>query len=82
MTLLGRKARALVRRGISLLVVWAVLLVTVAPPAIAQQAGCDWYWGYKWNPAGAWEYWCWDPQKGGWWYAKNEDGTKQYYHYA
>ncbi len=46
------------------------------------EAGCDWYWGYRWSAAGEWENWCWDPQKGGWWYATNEDGTKQYYHYS
>lgn len=82
MTLSDRKTRILLRRVISLLVVFAVLLVTVAPHTMAQQPGCDWYWGYKWSSAGAWEYWCWDPNKGGWWYAANEDGTKQYYHYA
>jgi hypothetical protein len=40
-------------------------------------AGCDWYWGYRWYTAGAWEWWCWDPEMG-WWYASNEDGTKQF----
>jgi hypothetical protein len=41
------------------------------------EAGCYWYWGYKWSEAGEWENWCWDPQKGGWWYATSEDGKKQ-----
>ena len=27
--------------------------------------------------AGAWEYWCWDPQMG-WWYATSEDGKKKF----
>jgi hypothetical protein len=40
-------------------------------------AGCDWYWGYRWYTAGAWEWWCWDPQMG-WWYATDETGTKQF----
>jgi hypothetical protein len=44
------------------------------------EAGCDWYWGNKWNAAGAWEYWCWDPQLGGWWYAISEDGKKKLIH--
>ncbi len=41
------------------------------------EAGCDWYWGYRWYTAGAWEWWCWDPEMG-WWYASNEDGSKQF----
>ncbi len=41
------------------------------------EAGCGWYWGNKWNSAGAWEYWCWDPQMG-WWYATSEDGNKKF----
>ncbi len=41
------------------------------------EAGCDWYWGYRWNKAGAWEWWCWDPQMG-WWYATDETGRKQF----
>jgi hypothetical protein len=45
-----------------------------APVASAPAAaGCDWYWWSKFNPAGSWEYWCWDPQLG-WWYAESEDG--------
>ena len=44
------------------------------------EAGCYWYWGYKWSKAGEWENWCWDPQKGGWWYATSEDGKKQSIH--
>ena len=44
------------------------------------EVGCYWYWGNKWSKAGEWEQWCWDPQKGGWWYATSEDGSKQYIH--
>lgn len=44
------------------------------------EVGCYWYWGYKWSKAGEWEKWCWDPAKGGWWYATSEDGSKQYIH--
>jgi hypothetical protein len=40
-------------------------------------AGCDWYWGYRWYTAGAWEWWCWDPVMG-WWYGTDESGTKQF----
>ncbi len=40
-------------------------------------AGCDWYWGYRWYSAGAWEWWCWDPVMG-WWYGTDESGTKQF----
>ena len=40
-------------------------------------AGCDWYWGFRWNKAGAWEWWCWDPEMG-WWKGTDETGTKQY----
>jgi len=43
----------------------------------AAEAGCGWYWGYRWYTAGAWEWWCWDPQMG-WWYATDETGTKQF----
>ena len=43
----------------------------------AAEAGCDWYWGYRWYSAGAWEWWCWDPQLG-WWYATDETGSKQF----
>ncbi len=39
--------------------------------------GCGWQWGFRWNSAGAWEWWCWDPEMG-WWYGSNEDGSKQY----
>ena len=39
--------------------------------------GCGWYWGFRWNSAGAWEWWCWDPQMG-WWYGSNADGSKQF----
>ncbi len=41
------------------------------------EVGCYWYWGNKWSAAGEWEQWCWDPQKGGWWYVTNEDGSKK-----
>jgi hypothetical protein len=42
-------------------------------------AGCGWYWGFRWNSAGAWEWWCWDPEMG-WWYGTNESGSKQFAH--
>ena len=45
-------------------------------PAAPAAAGCDWYWWSKFNPAGSWEYWCWDPQLG-WWYAESEDGKRK-----
>jgi hypothetical protein len=45
--------------------------------AATTENGCGWQWGYRWNSAGAWEWWCWDPQLG-WWYATNEDGSKKY----
>jgi hypothetical protein len=63
------------RMMISAVVVVAMLLA-FALPAVAQQgqAYCDWYWYYKFKPAGGWEYWCWDPQLG-WWYATNPAGT-------
>jgi hypothetical protein len=48
-----------------------------APEEEVAQSGCSWQWGYRWNSAGAWEWWCWDPQMG-WWYATNEDGSKQF----
>jgi hypothetical protein len=41
--------------------------------------GCGWYWGFRWNSAGAWEWWCWDPEMG-WWYGTNESGSKQFAH--
>jgi hypothetical protein len=41
------------------------------------ETGCSWQWGYRWNTAGAWEWWCWDPEMG-WWYGSNEDGSKQF----
>jgi hypothetical protein len=47
------------------------------PAATPAEAGCDWYWGYRWNKAGAWEWWCWDPEMG-WWKGTDETGTKQY----
>ena len=40
------------------------------------QAGCDWYWAYRFNESGGWEWWCWDPELG-WWYGQNESGSKQ-----
>ena len=49
-----------------------------AEPAVTPtETGCDWYWGYRWNKAGAWEWWCWDPEMG-WWYGTDETGRKQY----
>ncbi len=41
------------------------------------QSGCGWYGGFRWNSAGGWGWWCWDPQMG-WWYATNEDGSKKF----
>jgi hypothetical protein len=52
-------------------IVVGMAMLTLALPAFAQdqgQASCDWYWGTKFNPAGGYEYWCWDPQFG-WWYS-------------
>ena len=52
-------------------VVVVALLLALAVPALAQgqsQQSCDWYWGYKLNPAEAYEYWCWSTQLG-WWYS-------------
>jgi len=36
--------------------------------------GCSWQWGYRWNSAGGWEWWCYDPQLG-WYYGENESGS-------
>ncbi len=53
------------------------VLLTFALPAVAQgEAFCDWYWGYRFDSWGGWEYWCWDPQLG-WYYAESEDGTSK-----
>jgi hypothetical protein len=38
------------------------------------ETGCSWQWGYRWNSAGGWEWWCYDP-KLGWYYGENEDGS-------
>lgn len=57
----------------------AAAMLVLALPAFAQEEGqafCDWYWDYKFNPAGGWEYWCWDP-RWGWWYAESEDGKSR-----
>ena len=45
-------------------------------PAAPAAAGCDWYWWYKFKPAGNWERWCWDPSLG-WWYAESADGKSK-----
>ena len=47
-------------------VVTIAMLALLALPAVAQQeeAFCDWYWGYRFDSWGGWEYWCWDPQLG------------------
>ncbi len=58
--------------------VTVAMLALLALPAVAQQeeAFCDWYWGYRFDSWGGWEYWCWDPQLG-WYYAESEDGTSK-----
>jgi len=38
------------------------------------ESGCGWQWGYRWNSAGGWEWWCYDPQLG-WYYGENESGS-------
>ena len=64
-----REEQRFVMRIVISAVVVVALLLALAVPALAQgQQSCDWYWGYKFNPAGAYEYWCWDPQLG-WWYS-------------
>ncbi len=57
----------------------AIVLLLFALPAAAQDDGlqvCDWYWDYKFNSSGGWEYWCWHPQLG-WWYSESEDGKRK-----
>ena len=57
----------------------AIVLLLLALPAAAQDDGlqvCDWYWDYKFNSSGAWEYWCWHPQLG-WWYSESEHGKRK-----
>ncbi len=57
--------------------VTVAMLALLAVPAFAQsEAFCDWYWDYRFNAWGGWEYWCWDPQAG-WWYGESEDGTSR-----
>ena len=66
-----REEQRFVMRMVISAVVVVALLLALAVPALAQAQGqqsCDWYWGYKFNSAGAYEYWCWDPQLG-WWYS-------------
>src|SRR5215217_1773702 len=41
------------------------------------ETGCSWQWGYRRNTAGAWEWWCYDPNLG-WYYGTNEDGSGKY----
>jgi hypothetical protein len=54
-----------------------IAMLALALPAFAQgEAFCDWYWDYRFNSLGGWEYWCWDPQLG-WWYGESEEGTSR-----
>jgi hypothetical protein len=46
--------------------------------AAGQEAGCGWYWGYRFYESGGWEWWCWSPELG-WWYGESEDGKKKTY---
>ena len=64
------------RRVVLLIVLAITLLLASATAALGQvaQAGCDWYWDYTFSASGSWEYWCWDPQLGGWWYGESADG--------
>jgi len=48
-----------------------------APEEAATDDGCGWQWGYRWNSAGGWEWWCYDPQIG--LYGANEDGSGKYF---
>ncbi len=41
-----------------------------------EQEGCGWYWAYRFNTNGGWEWWCWSPELG-WWYGENEAGNKK-----
>lgn len=66
-------------RGMISAVTVAIVLLLFALPAAGQDDGqqvCDWYWDYKFNPSGSWEYWCWHPQLG-WWYSESEDGKRK-----
>ncbi len=45
--------------------------------AATTEDGCSWRWGHRFNKAGGWEWWCYDPQTGRW-YATNEDGSERY----
>jgi hypothetical protein len=65
------------RRMVLLVCVATMFLFVSAATALGQdasQTGCDWYWATTFNPNGSWEYWCWDPQLGGWWYGVSADG--------
>ena len=42
--------------------------------AATTETGCSWQWGYRWNSAGGWEWWCYDPQMG-WYYGENQEGN-------
>jgi len=44
--------------------------------ATGQQEGCAWYWDYRFNKNGAWEWWCWSPGLG-WWYGESEAGNRK-----
>jgi hypothetical protein len=67
------------KRIVVLVVLAATFLVISATTALGQadtsQVGCDWYWATTFYPNGGWEYWCWDPQLGGWWYGESADGN-------
>jgi len=43
------------------------------------ESGCGWQWGYRWNSAGGWGWWCYDPQLG-WYYGENESGSGEVLH--
>ena len=42
--------------------------------AATTETGCSWQWGYRWNSAGGWEWWCYDPNLG-WYYGENQEGN-------
>jgi hypothetical protein len=46
--------------------------------AATTETGCSWQWGYRWNSAGGWEWWCYDPQMG-WYYGENQEGNGKYF---
>lgn len=40
------------------------------------QEGCGWYWDYRFNKNGGWEWWCWSAELG-WYYGESESGNKK-----